>query len=137
MKKIVLNLSIIATLVFSNLAFSISCPSLSDIQSEGIANAQTITPVWQATYEISQYNTGFNWAFIIGYFENVTPSQAITNGNLVLSAMTAPGVLDLSTGRIICHFDTNQNFIFALAIRDIFQISSMQVKSYLPNVVTS
>lgn len=110
-----------ALLFFSKIAFSITCPLLSDVQTEGISKSQAIASVFHVGYEVSQYNTGFDWIFIIGYFINVTPPQAIIDANLVLAGMSAPGVLDLRGNRITCHYDTGQNYTYALAIRDIFQ----------------
>ena len=124
---------LILTLFLSGAIFSINCPNLSDIQAEGISHAARINNQIYAGYEFSQYNTSSEWAFIIGYFENVTESQAITNGNLILSTMTAPGVLDPNTSVVVCRYDTNYNNVFALTVKDISQISPMKIKQYLQN----
>ena len=120
-----------AALFLSGAAFAVNCPNLSDIQAEGISHAAAINNQFYAGYGFSQFNTTSEWAFIMGYFENVTELEAITRGNLILSTMTAPGVLDSNSSRVICHYDTGNNNVFSLAVKDIFQILPMQMQEYL------
>jgi len=123
-------LLLLSTIALTNTALAITCPALSDIQTLGISNAQEVKPDSYVAFELSQYNTGFDWAFMIGLFENVTQAQAITDANLVLGAMVAPGVPVLENGRVICRYDTGQPHKYALAVRDIYQISPDSYKGF-------
>lgn len=106
------------------------CPSIEEIQSEGISMAEEIAPGLFIAYQISNYNTEDTWGFIVAPLDGEDQDVAISMANDIVSDMTAPGIPEEHRGMLICTYETGIPDVFAAAIKDSQTVTPMKLKQF-------
>lgn len=123
-----------AALVFGGSAFAAEavCPNLSDIQSVGITMASQLAYNYYIGYSINNYNTSSSWGFAIGPVEADSEEDTIEITNDILAGLTSSGVPESGEDdELLCFYETGDQSIFAIAIKDYTEISPLKFRQYL------
>lgn len=112
------------------------CPSMSDIQAEGITMAQGIGSNYYVGYSLSEYNTSSYWGFAIGPVQGDSEDDAINASNEVLSHMFTPGLpMQLEDNLLVCLYNTGNPYIYSIAVQNYDgSINPMKLKQYLQKI---
>lgn len=102
---------------------NLKCPDLDMIKLEGLNRSEKIFNHLFFTYHLSQYDTGYNWAFAIAPIEADSETMSLKKSNEMLETMATPGVSMEEEKVFVCEYDTGHKDVKAIAVLSEFLIS--------------
>lgn len=111
--------ALIMTLLLAGSSFATpnpECPDLDVMKLEGLNRSEQIFTHLFFTYHLSQYGTGFNWAFAMAPIDADSGIMALKRSNEMLDTMTTPGVSMEEANVFVCEYETGHKDVKAIAV---------------------
>lgn len=109
-------------ILFSPLSFSQptapdKCPSVAQIQAEGLTVAEMIdTDQWFLAHD-SQYDTSVTWEFILFVVNGNTEDEAFLNGSKILRKLSGNPTPESHAGIWGCDYDLGDDYLAIATVK--------------------
>lgn len=109
------------------------CPDINAIKAEGLTMAELVTQNVYFSYNISTFDTGNYWGFVMAPIEANSSDEAINTANEILTTMSSAGIptKDREHNEMVCLYETGQPDLLAAAVNAEHMMSPSQLKRYV------
>lgn len=129
--------TVVGALVLAGSSFAMhgapeACPSIASVQSEGMTMAAEILENLYLTYNISHFDTPYDWVFVMGPVHADADDEALEESNEVLTTVSGnPSPEQEGDDSWICQYDTHSQDIAAFALLTDEAISPLKLSQHL------